>query len=453
MSMSVEAEQYVLGALLQNHELMDDCYLQPSDFSADGLNRMVMKTLRWAHENLTGQPGIKNPFDIPAMTERYSKTISMAGGPSYLLSLKDSVPTLANFGFYQQLVRKASIQREATQALTDALQAGDVDLNIIKDKMERLQELQSQGIADGWERVSDVLEGHHKEIMGRGSRSGITGAKTASEDLDEMGGGHQNGTFTIVAARPSIGKTAYIVNDSKSAAMTGYTVGMFSAEMSSKEVAERYICALSGIDARKVQKGRLTENDWSNYDKALDMLDELPIYIDDTPGMTIEYIWRQTKAMKKKHPKLIVYVDYLQLIESEKNFSQSNETVNHVSKQLKRLAKTFDVPVVAISSVGRKCEERNDKRPMMSDLRESGKIEFDADVIIFLYRDDYYYPDTPLKGIIELIVAKGRNIGTGTVKMFFNRKNGRFANLTKDDKEHLREKVAEHEQTTRNRKR
>ncbi|GIO40170.1 replicative DNA helicase [Paenibacillus antibioticophila] len=451
--MSIEAEQYVLGALLQNHELMDDCYLQPNDFSPDGPNRMVMKTLRWAHENLTGQPGIKNPFDILALTERYSKTIGMAGGPSYLMGLKNSVPTLANFGFYQQLVRKASIQREASQALKDALQAGDVDLTLIKEKMDRLQELQSQGIADGWERISDVLDGHHKEIMDRGSRSGITGAKTASEDLNEMGGGHQSGDLTIVAARPSMGKTAYIVNDSKESAMAGYTVGMFSAEMSSKDVAERYICALSGIDARKVQKGRLTENDWSSYDKALDILDMLPIYIDDTPGMTIEYIWRQTKAMKKKYPKLIIYVDYLQLIESEKKFTQAADRVDHVLKQLKRLAKTFGVPVVAISSVGRKCEERNDKRPMMSDLRESGNIEFAGDVIIFLYRDDYYYPDTPMKGFIELIVAKGRKIGTGTIQMFFNRKNGRFANLTKDDKEQLREKVAEYEQTARNRKR
>lgn len=451
--MSLEFEQYVLGALLKNHELMDDCYLQPSDFSPEGPNRMVMKALRWAHENLTGQPGIENPFDIPAMTKRYSKTIGMAGGPSYLMGLKDSVPSLANFGFYQQTVRKASIQREAAQALEDALQAGDVDLTLIKEKMERLQELQSQGIADGWERISDVLDGHHKVIMDRGSRSGITGAKTASEDLDEMGGGHQSGDLTIVAARPSMGKTAYIVNDSKESAMAGYTVGMFSAEMSSKDVAERYICALSGIDARKVQKGRLTENDWSSYDKALDILDMLPIYIDDTPGMTIEYIWRQTKAMKKKYPKLIIYVDYLQLIETEKKFTQTADRVDHVLKQLKRLAKTFGVPVVAISSVGRKCEERNDKRPMMSDLRESGNIEFAGDVIIFLYRDDYYHPDTPLKGLIELIVAKGRKIGTGTIQMFFNRKNGRFANLTKDEKEEFRKKVAELEQTTRNRKR
>lgn len=450
--MSLEAEQALLGALLQKHDLMDDCLLSPDEFDPDGPNGMVMKALRWAHENLADKPGVKNPFDPLVLAEHWGNNLAKIGGITYLMQLRNSVPTLSNFDEYQRIIQAANIQRRASTALKDALAAGEVNLTFVKEQMERLQELQSRGTADGWEFVADVLDGHHREIMDRGSRSGITGATTASKELDEMGSGHQRGDLTIVAARPSVGKTAYIVNDSKSAAMSGWTVGMFSAEMKSIDVAERYICDLSGIDARKVQKGRLTENDWDSYSKALDLLDQLPIYIDDTPGMTMEYIWRQTKAMKKKHPNLIIYVDYLQLIETEKKFTQTADRVNHVSKQLKRLAKTFDVPVVAISSVGRKCEERNDKRPMMSDLRESGNIEFDADVVIFLYRDDYYYPDTPWKGIIELIVAKGRKIGTGTIQMFFNRKNGRFADLTEENKEQLREKVREYEQQRKSNK-
>ncbi|WP_230202560.1 replicative DNA helicase [Paenibacillus ihumii] len=430
---------------------MDDCYLTAEDFDPNGLNGSVMKALSWAYEHLSDRSDVKNPFDPLVLAKHWGNSLEQIGGISYLMRLRESVPTLSNFDQYQKIIRQASIQRRAAAALQEALSAGEVDLNFVKDQMEQLQELQSRGTADGWELVADVLEGHHKEIMDRGSRSGITGAKTASVELDEMGGGHQRGDFTIVAARPSIGKTAYIVSDSKTAAMSGWTVGVFSAEMSSKDVAERYICDISGIDAKKVQKGRLTENDWGNYSKALDLLDQLPIYIDDTPGMTIEYIWRQTKAMKKKHPNLIIYVDYLQVILTEKNFTQTADRVNHVSKQLKRLARTFNVPVVAISSVGRKCEERNDKRPMMSDLRESGNIEFDADVIIFLYRDDYYYPDTPWKGVIELIVAKGRKIGTGMIQMFFNRKNGRFTDLTQDDKEKLAEKVREYEQSHKRR--
>lgn len=450
--MSLEAEQAVLGALLKKYDLMDECYLYPDDFDPNGQHGLVMEVLRWAHEHLSNKPGVKNPFDHLVLAKHWGNKLMLIGGPSYLIRLRDSVPTLSNFNEYQKIIRQASIQRRAAAALQEALASGEVDLNFVKDQMERLKDLESHGITDGMVQIADVLEGHHKVIMERGSRSGITGAKTASADLNEMGGGHQKGDFTIVAARPSIGKTAYIVNDSKATAMAGYTVGMFSAEMTSKDVAERYICDISGIDARKVQKGRLTENDWDNYSKALDILDRLPIYIDDSPGMTIEYIWRQTKSMKKKYPNLIIYVDYLQLIESEKKFNQTADKVNHVSKQLKRLAKTFEVPVVAISSVGRKCEERNDKRPMMSDLRESGNIEFDGDVIIFLYRDDYYYPNTPKPGVIELIVAKGRKIGTGMIEMFFNRKNGRFSDLTKEDKEKFAEKVREHEQTSNKRR-
>jgi replicative DNA helicase len=450
--MSLDAEQAVLGALLKKSELMDDCYLSPDDFDPEGPNGTVMNALRWAYENLAERPGVKDPFDPLVLAEHWGKNLEKIGGLSYLMRLRSSVPSTANFDQYQRIVREASIQRQATAALQAALSGGDVDLGQIKEQMERLQELKNQGIVDGMKWIPDVLEGHPQEIMARGSRSGMNGARTTSVELNEMGGGHQKQDLTIIGARPSIGKTAFVVNDSKSAAMSGWTTVLFSGEMPAKDVAERYICDISGIDAKKVQKGRLTENDWDSYSKALEILDQLPIYIDDTPGMTVEYIWRQTKAMKKKHANLIVYIDYLQLIETEKKFSQTADRVNYVSKQLKKMARTFDIPVVAISSVGRKCEERNDKRPMMSDLRESGNIEFDADVIIFLYRDDYYYPDTPWKGIIELIVAKGRKIGTGMIQMFFNRKNGRFTNLSEDDKARLREKVQEYEQT-RNRKR
>lgn len=449
--MSLEAEQAVLGALLIKPDLMDECYLLPDDFDPQGPNQIVMEALRWAYDHLSDTPGVKNPFDPRVLERQWGDKIRKIGGPSYLIRLRDSAFSPANFDHYQKMVREDGIQRRAMEALQESISAGSVDLGTMKEQLERLQDLQSQGQADGMQWIPDILEGHHKEIMARGSRSGITGAKTASDELNEMGGGHQKQDLTIVAARPSIGKTAYIVNDSKSAAIAGYTVGVFSAEMPAKDVAERFICDISGIDSRKVQKGRLTEHDWESYSKALEILDQLPIFIDDSPGMTIEYIWRQTKQMKKKHPNLIVYIDYLQLIETQKKFSQTADRVNYVSKQLKRMARTFDVPVVAISSVGRKCEERNDKRPLMSDLRESGNIEYDADVIIFLYRDDYYYPDTPWKGVIELIVAKGRKIGTGMIQMFFNRKNGRFSNLTKEDKEKLAEKVREYEQSHKRR--
>jgi replicative DNA helicase len=444
--MSVEAQQTVLGALLQKSDLMDDCYLQSADFT--DVHQTIFKMLQWAYEHHSDKP---DPFDIVLLMQEWGNEILNVGGGSYLRDLKDAVPTLSNFDYYQQLVRNSAIQRRAVDTLSEALHNGAVDIVTVKEQLESLQELQSQSKKDGMMWVPDILEGHHKEIMNRSTRSTVTGVKTASADFDEMSGGHQRKKLTIVGARPSIGKSAFFVADSLNAALSGYTVLMFSAEMPAMDVAERYICNISGIDNRKIQKGRLTENDWDSYSKALEVLDRLPIYIDDTPGMTIEYIWRQVKAMKKRFPNLIVYIDYLQLIDSEKRFSKTIDKVNYVSSKLKQLANAFDTPVSAISSVGRKCEERNDKRPMMSDLKESGNIEFDADIIIFLYRDDYYYPNAVLKGVIELIVAKGRSIGTGTIQMMFDRKNGRFMNLTQYDKEQLAEKVREHEQSHKRR--
>ncbi|WP_342576563.1 replicative DNA helicase [Paenibacillus sp. FSL M8-0142] len=445
--MSFEAEQAVLGSILKNPDLLDDCYLRPDDFDPEGNNGLVFEALSWAHEAFTNKPGVKDPFDPVLLAEHWGAQLSKIGGLTYLMQLRGSVPSTSNFDHYQKIVRETSIENRAARVMREVLNGGKLNLSAVRESLEHLEELQGQTLVDGMRKVSDVLDGHHKEIMARGSRAGLTGARSASDDFNEMSGGHQKQDVMIVAARPSIGKTAYIVNDSRSSAEHGYTVGLFSAEMPGLDVAERYVCTIGGIDSKKVRAGRLSENDWHSYSKALEILDSLPIYIDDTPGMTIEYIRRQVKAMKKKHKNLIIYIDYLQLIETEKKFTQNTDRVNHVSKQLKQIARTFDVPVIAISSVGRKCEERQDKRPMMSDLRESGNIEFDADIIMFLYRDDYYYPDTVRKGIIELIIAKGRKIGTATVEMVFDRKTGRFINLSKEDKEKLAEKVRQHEQT------
>ncbi|OPG98386.1 hypothetical protein B2I21_08530 [Chryseobacterium mucoviscidosis] len=438
--MNIEAERATLGALLKQPDLMDECYLTPDDFKADDRHQVLMKTLRYAYEQFNDKP---NPFDPLVMANHWGNDIMKIGGITYIMQLRESAVG-SNFNEYQRMVRSASIQRQAVEAMTGALDGGLVDISAIKERMEQLAEQQGADTADGMQKMADTLEGHYKEITKRATRAGLTGVKSASKDFNDMSGGHQKQDVTIVAARPSIGKTAYIVNDANAAAHAGHTPAFFSAEMPSTDVAERFVCSIGGIDSKKVRNGMLTENDWDSYGKAMDIIESLPLYIDDTPGMTIEYIWRQTKALKKRFPNLIIYIDYLQLIESEKKFTNTADRVNYVSKQLKKIARTFDIPVVAISSVGRKCEERQDKRPMMSDLRESGNIEFDADVIIFLYRDDYYYPETVLKGIIELIVAKGRKIGTGTLQMFFNRRNGRFTDLDQDMKYELAKKVKEH---------
>ncbi|MDF9845118.1 MULTISPECIES: replicative DNA helicase [unclassified Paenibacillus] len=447
--MSIEAEQAVLGALLAKPDLMDTCYLQGEDFSPEENHGLIMDSLRWAYDYFANKP---NPFDLVLLAEYWGSQLAKIGGISYLVQLQKSFPMASNFEQYQTIVRKAHIDRQARKALHTALTRDDINLADTLEDLQKLADMRIGPDRSGPVLMADTLVDHHKVLRDRASRMGLTGAKTASTELDQMSGGHQKGDLIIIAARPSIGKTAFIVSDTIQSAGTGTTTVIFSAEMPGADVTERHICAIGGIDSAKMRTGRLSETDWVNYDKALDMLDNLPLYIDDTPGMSIEYIRRQVKMLKKKFPRLIVYIDYLQLIESEKSFTNNADRVNYVSKQLKQMARVFDIPVVAISSVGRKCEERQDKRPMMSDLRESGNIEFDADIIIFLYRDDYYYPDTVLKGVIELIVAKGRKIGTRTIQMLFNRKNGRFTDLDKDALYELMKKAKEKEQEQKRRR-
>lgn len=441
--MNLEAERAVLGALLKKPELMDECYLTADDFSEEEGNGLVLGVLKFAYEKFSNE---SNPFDPVLLAGHWGAKLQKIGGISRLMVLRDSVPSVAEFEHYQGIVRREHIQRLTRQAFREATESGEqISLPDTLEKLEKIAQMQTEAVTTGPVKMSELLQNHHKVILDRGSKAGITGSHGVSDEFNQMSGGHQNGDLIIIAGRPSIGKTAALVGDSIAGAKGGRAVAIFSAEMPSIDVTERHICYIGNIDSEKLRQGRLTENDWDSYSKALDILDSLQIYIDDTPGMTIEHIHRKVKELKKKFPKLTVYVDYLQIIESEKKFSSTTERVNYISKQLKQIARTCDVPVIAISSVGRKCEDRQDKRPMMSDLRESGNIEFDADVIIFLYRDDYYYPDTILKGVMELIVAKGRKIGTRTLKMVYNRKSGRMINMTKEEKEELEKKVREHE--------
>lgn len=441
--MSLEAERAVLGSILKQPSLIDECYLTAADFIADERHGLILTTLKYAAEKFDGSP---DPFDPVMMATHWGANLAKIGGNSYLTQLRTSQPSTSLFGEYQQVIRAAYVQREQNQ-LFEAAAAGSMNISEIKERLAELESLERGKDVTGPVKIYDLMADHHREIMARGSRPGLTGAKTASSELDEMGSGHQPGDLIYIAARPSIGKTAYIVNDSIAVASGGSTAVIFSAEMPAMDVSERHICAIAGIDSKKIRTGRLTENDWDSYSKALEILERLPIYIDDTPYMTLEYIKRQIKALKQRYPRLVVYIDYLQLIGTEKSFKNTSERVSYVSSELKQIARAYEIPIICISSVGRKCEDRQDKRPLMSDLRDSGNIEFDADIVIFLYRDDYYYPDTVLKGIIELIVAKGRKIGTGTIQMFFNRKNGRFTDLTQDDKYELEKKVREHGKT------
>lgn len=433
MNTSYFAEMAVLGSLIKQPDLIDEYYLQAEEFD-DERHRLIAEYLRYSFD----QDGTA---DLQKMIERSGKNLMKIGGMGYLLELRDSVPTTALFHQYQEEIRSNYIRRKTSSTLYDVVLSGERDgidvqeyLAKAKAAIEEIEELQSPQESE-IKKLSDVLQDHDKVLIKRSQQQGITGAPTASKDLDRLTGGHQDGDLEVIAARPSIGKTAYVVNDMLATARGGRTAILFSLEMPELRIAERFLCSIGNIDNKKLRSGNMSDQDWERWSYAMDELHRLPIYIDETPGMTFQDISRKVKKMKKLHPNLVVYIDFLQLVGTQQRFNKDHERVAYVSKGLKQLARRFKCPVVAISAVGRKCEERQDKRPMLSDLRESGSIESDADIIIFLYRDDYYNPDSSKKGIIEIIVAKGRDVGTGTIEMVFNRKTGRFVNIDRSKDE------------------
>lgn len=447
--MSLEAERAVLGSLLKDPALMDDCYLKKEDFSEDEHNRKIFTVLQYAHEHFKEAA---NPFDMVLLANKWGKNLQQIGGISHFVALRESAPHSSNFTYYQKSVRVDRVQTDLVQLGKQIAANGGGDLAELQKMMNQLAELQ-QGDEDGGPvHMAVVLDGHGQTVAKRASSGGITGAKMACEEIGQLSGGHQKGDLEIVAARPSIGKTQYVLNDMDAVTKDGWAAVLFSLEMSSLKIVERLVSTIGGIKNKKIKSGLMSDNDWDSYSKAVDIIASRKLFIDDKHGATVEYIRRQVKKLRQKHPNIVVYIDYLQFIETEQNFSKNTDKIGYVTKALKGIAKDLDVCVVSISAVGRKCEERPDKRPMMSDLRESGNIESDADIITFLYRDDYYYADTPKKNIMELIVAKGRDIGTGTFEMANFRDTGRFVNLTPDDKYKLGEKVKAYEQQRKNRR-
>ncbi|WP_201319087.1 replicative DNA helicase [Paenibacillus sp. EPM92] len=438
-SLLYEAEMAVLGSILQQPDLIDDCYLEPNEFQKDERHQLVMQFMRYLQE----EEGV--PLDTMSVAQAAGDKLLKLGGLSYLLELKDSVPSVANFDYYQSIVRQAYVKRKSVGMmgmLQDLGMRQEMDAKELVGKaQEAFEELAELTVTEQNDvvKMSAILKDHHKTIRERATKQGITGAKTASKDLDALTGGHQDGDLEIIGARPSIGKTAYVVNDMVETARGGRPAVLFSLEMKADQIAERFICTLGNLDNTKLRTGHLSDTDWERWSNAMEELDRLPIYIDDTPGMTLQQIKAKVKRLKKQHPRIVVYIDFLQLVQPGRRFTKEHEGVAFVSKGLKQIARQFECPVIAISAVGRKCEERQDKRPMMSDLRESGSIESDADIVIFLYRDDYYNPNSDKKAdnglsVMELIVAKGRNVGTGTIEVGFNKKTGRILNL--DRKHH-----------------
>lgn len=378
------------------------------------------------------------PVDLVTMIdELHAKNwLEEVGGVSYLGDLANAVPTAANVQYYAQIVEEKSLLRRlirvATSIATESYNAEDeVDL-ILNEAEKSILEVSRKQSSGEFVDIKDVLiEAFDKIEMLQHTAGDVTGIPTGFQELDRITAGFQKSDLVIVAARPSVGKTAFALNISQNVATkTDENVAIFSLEMGADQLVMRMLCAEGNIDAQRLRTGHLEDEDWQRLTMAMGSLSKAGIYIDDTPGIKVKDIRSKCRKLKQENGLGMIMIDYLQLIQGDARSSEGRQQeVSEISRELKGLARELEVPVIALSQLSRGVESRQDKRPMMSDIRESGSIEQDADIVAFLYRDDYYDQESEKKDIIEIIIAKQRNGPVGTVELAFVKEHNKFVNL------------------------
>ncbi|MFD2443672.1 replicative DNA helicase [Bacillus sp. CGMCC 1.16607] len=429
---NVEAEQAVLGAI----------FLEPSALTAASEILIPEDFYRAAHQRIFNAmltlSDQGKAVDLITVTENLAaaKILEDVGGVSYLTELAGSVPTAANIEYYANIVGEKSLLRRLIRTATDIAQDGytreDEVESLLSEAEKNIMEVAQRKNAGAFHNIKDVLVRTYDNIETLHQRKGdITGIPTGFAELDRMTAGFQRNDLIIVGARPSVGKTAFALNIAQNVATkSGENVAIFSLEMGAEQLVMRMLCAEGNIDAQRLRTGTLTDEDWGKLTMAMGSLSNAGIFIDDTPGVRISDIRAKCRRLKQEHGLGMILIDYLQLIlGSGRSGENRQQEISEISRSLKQLARELQIPVIALSQLSRGVEQRQDKRPMMSDIRESGSIEQDADIVAFLYRDDYYDKESENKNIIEIIIAKQRNGPTGTVSLAFVKEYNKFVNL------------------------
>ena len=430
---NIEAEQAVIGAIfLEPASLtLASEILIPEDFYRAAHQKIYKVMLSLADKG--------EPVDLVTVTSELAnaKILEEVGGVSYLSDIANSVPTAANIEYYAKIIEEKSILRRLIRTATTIAQDGysreDEVEALLTDAEKTIMEVAQRKNAGAFKNIKDVLVETYDNIETLHNQVGeITGIPTGFVELDRMTAGFQRNDLIIVAARPSVGKTAFALNIAQNVATkTDENVAIFSLEMGAEQLVMRMLCAEGNINAQALRTGSLTPEDWSKLTMAMGSLSNSGIYIDDTPGIRINEIRSKCRRLKQESGLGMILIDYLQLIQGSSSSSKENrqQEVSEISRTLKQLARELKVPVIALSQLSRGVEQRQDKRPMMSDIRESGSIEQDADIVAFLYRDDYYDKESENKNIIEIIIAKQRNGPVGTVSLAFVKEFNKFVNL------------------------
>ena len=434
---NAEAEQSILGGILLDNQALNNVLevLVANDFYSESHRRIFTAIIELSDKN--------EPTDLITLTNilKNKKQLDGVGGAAYLASLVDNVPSAANVAYYAKIVKEKAILRQligtATGILKNSYDSGmDVD-DVLDEAEHSIFDISENKIRPSFYLLKNIIKDTFKTIENLYEKKNlITGVPTGFARLDDLTSGLQKSELIIVAGRPSMGKTAFALNLARHAAVEmGLPVAVFSLEMSKEQLALRMLAADAKVDSQRLRRGLVGETDWPKLTTAAGRLSEAPIFIDDTPAITVLEMKAKARRLKSENGLEMVVLDYLQLMRAGGRRDSREQEISEISRSLKALAKELNVPVIALSQLNRKVEDRTNRRPQMADLRESGAIEQDADVIAFIYRDEVYNKseDNPEKGIAEIIIGKQRNGPVGTVKLAFLEQYTSFEQLARTD--------------------
>ena len=431
-----DAERSLLGAVLLDPRALDEVssLIEDHDF--------YRESHRHIYRSMVTLAGRGDAVDALTLSDHLSAegTLEQVGGPNFLARLSTEVPSAANVIHYAQIVRRKSALRafiRTADGLVDECYDDVPDVEAFLDEAERqLFEITQRGAQRGYSSMREVIKEAFTAIEAQfQNNEAITGVASGFIDLDEMTSGWQRSDLIILAARPAMGKTSFTLNMLTHAALERRTpAAFFSLEMSNQQLAIRMLCSQARVDQTKLRRGNMSEQEWARLINAAGQLSEAKIFLDDTPALSIMEFRSKVRRLKAEHDIGVIFIDYLQLMRGSTQSRGSREQeISEISRNLKAVAKELNIPVIALAQLNRGVESRADKRPMMSDLRESGAIEQDADIICFIYRDEVYNPDTERRGLAEIIIGKHRNGAIGTVNLRFFNMFTRFENLAPEE--------------------
>jgi len=430
---NIDAEQSVLGAILIDKHSINQVtkFLQPEDF--------YLQSHKTIFEAMLSLDEAGEPVDLLTVTEYLRKKgdLDKIGGAAYIASLTNVVPTSAHIEYYGRIVEENALLRNlihlATRISTKGYQGAEDAERLMQDAERMLAELGNRRISAVFESLREIIVNSLQNLQYIYEHKGeITGIPTGFKDLDKMCSGLQMGDLIIVAARPSMGKTSLGMQVAFQAAKRMQKgVAVFSLEMSKEQLVQRMLCSEAGVDLHKLRSGGLNEDDWGILMSKGREMAKIPLYIDDSAILTVRQVKSKVRRLQAEKGICLIVIDYLQLMQSGGRVENRQQEIAEISRSLKGLAKELNVPVLALAQLSRSVEQRQDKKPIMSDLRESGSLEQDADVIMFIYRDEYYNPESEKKGIAEIIIGKQRNGPVGIVELAFVKEYTKFLNLSK----------------------